>query len=288
MIYLPIWKEKTNHPDRLCIICEFAYQLRKYDDLIDTETDETVQKWVDDVTTMEKLTLSDNEWKKSKYWIEKCKIDLELFELHRRWISISSPDAMNEEKKQFCDEQIEKLNNAALTMTIVSCSDLRKLREAFRVRMRKDNNSDGVEQIKYCIQLLDVLDKIQLVNESNMLTRYAAIIADCYYTLRKITTTEEREEIANRIKQKYQKLIEMSNEIYANELNHPLRIDIIDVFSEFALFKYRNQIGNQCRELVQSLTNMARAQPKGTLTDFEYEDSQWTLERIEYRLGTFK
>ena len=83
---------------------------------------------------------------------------------------------------------------------------------------------------------------------------------------------------------KYRQLIEISNEIFVNELNHPYRIYIIDDFSILSLNRYKNEIDTECIQYLQSITNEAKEQLKGSLTDFEFEQSQWMLERIENRL----
>ena len=80
MMNLQFWNEK-NHPDRMWILSNFAYLCYLYDSSIDSESIDLVKKWIDEVKSMEKGMLSEKEWKKSKMWIERSEMELEMCEL---------------------------------------------------------------------------------------------------------------------------------------------------------------------------------------------------------------
>ena len=124
--------------------------------------------------------------------------------------------------------------------------------------------------------MLNRLDRIKFGKDANWIYYYRWIIYHCYSTLAEITIdSNKRREIANRMQMKYRQLIEISNEIFVNELNNPYRIYIIDDFSFLSLNRYKNEIDTECIEYLQSITNEAKEQLKGSLTDFEFEESQW-------------
>ena len=136
-------------------------------------------------------------------------------------------------------------------------------------------------RVEYCNEMLNQLDRIKFGSEENWIYDYQQIIHACYLTLAETTKdTNERQEIANRMQTKYRQLIEKSKEIFKNE-NKPCRVDIINNFSILFLNQYKNEIDTEYISYLRSIVTNAKSQPKGSLTDFEFELCQFWLGRTE-------
>ena len=146
---------------------------------------------------------------------------------------------------------------------------------------RLDEYERDVERKKaYCNEMLKKLDQIRFVKETNWLFYYHRIILECYGSFVD-DGNMFREQIA-----KYLQLMDAADEIYANELNSPVRIAIIEDFCILYHHLCRLDIGLTVFRYLQTYTAVVRAQSKGSLTDFEFEESQWYLDIIEIRLQT--
>ena len=114
------------------ILWNFTYLCYLYNSSIDSESIDLMKKWIDEVKSMEKGILSEEEWKKSKMWIERCEMDLEMCELWRKWNANGG-----NEKNKYCEEQMEKLNNARDMGIQLNAKDMRRIWEAFGIKLNE-------------------------------------------------------------------------------------------------------------------------------------------------------
>jgi hypothetical protein len=273
---LEIWK-KQNHPDRMRILYDFANLCYRFHLSVDRESINLLKKWIAEAkSTTNRDALSEGEMHKSNIWIERIEMQLEMCEFWRK-IHKTKGNAQT----KYAEEQMDKLYNADQ----FCAKEIRKILDAFYIRL-KQVSRNGTSQ-EYCIAILDRLEQIEFLKNANWIYHYRLFIYYCYSTLADTTAKDsnKKHEIADRMQIKYRQLIEVSNEIFAGELNNPFRIVIIDDYSILSLYQYRQEIMfTECVAYLRSITAIAKSQSKRSLTVYEWEQSRWQLERIEKRL----
>jgi hypothetical protein len=280
LMQLQLWKEK-NHPDRMWIMWEFTFHCYRYYSSVDKESIDLAKKWIaEGNASVNGSTLSANEIKKSKTWIERSEIQLDVYELWKSWGEIGG----NEQSK-FCEEQMKKLISSVHYK--LSAKEMQMIWVAFFIRLNGFVKSEveNNEQYEYCIEMLNRLDSIRFGKEENWIWCYRWIIYDCYSTLSYITKdANKRRQIADRMQRKYRQLVEVSNEIF-DELNNPFRLNIIRHFTYLALHLYKDELVDcDCIPYLEAIKANVASQSRGSLTDFEHELTEWYLERIDKRV----
>jgi hypothetical protein len=274
------WKEK-NYPDRIWIIYYFTRLCYCYN-VVSKKTIDLVIKWIDEVKVMDRGTMSESEWNKSKMWIERSEIEIEICKLLIDWNAKSRKDEAN----QFCRTQLKKLNYTIDYEVLLTWQEIRYLQEGIVTQSNYllNEKTDDEKKLKkqYCIEMLNRLDRIRINKEEHWICYYRWITNYCYTTLARIVTDSyERQVIANRMQLKYRQLIDISNEIFSNELNHPSRIVIMHSFVILYRHLFKHDASIDSIEYLQSIIKMAKSLPKKWLTQFEFENIQWLFNSIE-------
>ena len=285
MMSLSFLNDENNQSNRMWIMIAFTHLCNLCWKSIDSETLNLAHKWINEVKSIDKGMLSERELNRCKMMIEKCEIDLEMCQLAIKW-SVLGEYEMN----RYCDEQMEKLSNAAETRNELNAKQLRRIYQAFGIRLCRFGDAQSIDKGAFCVEILNRLDRIRYAHEINAFLFYQTIVNDSYSALEQIVSdVEMRQGLATRMQTKYRQSIELSRHIFGNELNHPYRIEIIDYFIGFCQFQFRNDIDTtECVEYVHSIMSAALSQSKGALSDFEFEEAQSRLERIQHRLKQYE